>query len=618
MKIKIGHATDGSPVHLDAKNLIYSRALIQANSGGGKSGLLRIIAEQVAAHIPTIIIDKEGEYHTLREKVDLILVGHEKGELAADVRSAGLLAKKLVELGASAVIDLSSFTSAPPQHEFVKAFLESLLHLPKSLWHPTLIIIDEAHIFAPESGMGQSVALESVYNLMTLGRKRGLGGILATTRLAKLHKNAADANNIFIGRTILDVDQARAVKTLGFKPKDNVLLRDLEPRLFFAFGPDLDFNGVAQFRTATCATTIPKAGEKKSLIPPAASNVVKDLAKKLEDLPQEAEQEARTLADAKRQIKTLSDEVRKLKAGQQPREQDIKSITELQAQLEKARAHVKEKIRVVEKRVVISGDLSRLEALVKRAETLAAQTRDNEADLLSVSSTISQMLSDVQAINKQELQAAQPATVAAAVGPKDTVVLAQVPFSRDSVASRVLKRQSAPALSDAVNGHGDVKNITGGAVRMLKALAPQPEVRVTRSQLATLARMKPTGGSFGSYVSRLKTAGLMIVDGDYYQITQAGLDFLGADIPSAPRTPEEHLQRWLSTPLISGGAAKMLKLLFALKRNGMPGLSRKELASEIEMESSGGSFGSYLSRLRSNGLIQDRGDLIEASDLLFQ
>jgi DNA helicase HerA-like ATPase len=104
-KIIIGERLDGGAVTLDVQSLIYSRALIQANSGGGKSGLMRVIAEQVAAKIPTIIIDKEGEYHTLREKLDIVLVG-ERGEIAANVRSAGLLARKLVELGASAVCDL--------------------------------------------------------------------------------------------------------------------------------------------------------------------------------------------------------------------------------------------------------------------------------------------------------------------------------------------------------------------------------------------------------------------------------------------------------------------------------------------------------------------------------
>jgi hypothetical protein len=46
--------------------------------------------------VQTIILDNEGEFATLREKIDVLLVG-DGGELAADVRSAGLLARRLLE-----------------------------------------------------------------------------------------------------------------------------------------------------------------------------------------------------------------------------------------------------------------------------------------------------------------------------------------------------------------------------------------------------------------------------------------------------------------------------------------------------------------------------------------
>jgi DNA helicase HerA-like ATPase len=47
-------------------------------------------------------------------------------------------------------------------------------------------------------------------NLMCRGRKRGLAGIIATQRLAKLAKNvAAEASNFLMGRTFLDIDMAR-------------------------------------------------------------------------------------------------------------------------------------------------------------------------------------------------------------------------------------------------------------------------------------------------------------------------------------------------------------------------------------------------------------------------
>lgn len=47
---------------LDLLKLVDSRMLITANSGGGKSYLMRVVAEQAAGQVQTIILDPEGEF----------------------------------------------------------------------------------------------------------------------------------------------------------------------------------------------------------------------------------------------------------------------------------------------------------------------------------------------------------------------------------------------------------------------------------------------------------------------------------------------------------------------------------------------------------------------------
>ena len=101
-KILIG-TNDGQPAHLDIDLLITTRLLIQANSGGGKSFLLRRIAEQAFGKVQIIFIDPEGEFSTLREKHAFALIG-KGGESPADIRSAGLVATKLLELNLSALL----------------------------------------------------------------------------------------------------------------------------------------------------------------------------------------------------------------------------------------------------------------------------------------------------------------------------------------------------------------------------------------------------------------------------------------------------------------------------------------------------------------------------------
>ena len=86
---------DSGPVELDISRLIGTCALIQANSGDGKSTLLRLFCGE-GRKARSLYHSWEGEFVTLREKVDAVLVGTD-GEIPTDIRSAGLLARKLIE-----------------------------------------------------------------------------------------------------------------------------------------------------------------------------------------------------------------------------------------------------------------------------------------------------------------------------------------------------------------------------------------------------------------------------------------------------------------------------------------------------------------------------------------
>jgi len=75
---------------------------------------------------------------------------------------------------------------------------------------------------------------------MCRGRKRGLAGVIATQRLAKLAKNvAAEASNFLMGRTFLDIDMARAADLLGMDRRQAEMFRDLKRGNFVALGPAL-------------------------------------------------------------------------------------------------------------------------------------------------------------------------------------------------------------------------------------------------------------------------------------------------------------------------------------------------------------------------------------------
>lgn len=309
-----------SKTEINLTKLIDSRLLVQANSGGGKSWLLRRLLEQSHGKVQQIILDPEGEFGTLREKYDYVLAG-KGGDTPAEPRSAALLAHKLLELGVSAIIDLYEL---PPQDRkrFVRLFLEALVDAPKELWHPVIVVLDEAHVFAPEKDVSE--ASSAVKDLATRGRKRGYCAVLATQRISKLAKDAAaECNNKLIGRSSIDIDMKRAGYELGFTKQEQLLsLRALKPGEFYAFGPAIS-DEVIRVDVGDVQTTHPKAGSRTltKVVPPTVS--IKKILGKLADLPVEAEKEAKTIAEMKSEIKELK---RKLHPNNQPKQIDPRAV----------------------------------------------------------------------------------------------------------------------------------------------------------------------------------------------------------------------------------------------------------------------------------------------------
>lgn len=292
---------------LDLAKLLETRMLVQANSGGGKSWALRRLLEQTAAGVQQLVIDPEGEFATLRERHDYIICAPHDADAVATPQTAAALARALWESGTSAVLDIYELK----HHErilFVRRFLEALVNAPKRIWHPTMVVIDEIHMFAPQIGDAESRS--AVVDLATRGRKRGLALVGATQRLSKLHKDvAAELLNKLIGRTGLDVDVQRAADELGMaRAAAQGALRDLAPGQFYAFGPALA-RGVELTTIGPVLTTHPKTGARGLVAPPPASKAILAKLAALEGIQREAEQEVRTVEALTAEVATLKRQV---------------------------------------------------------------------------------------------------------------------------------------------------------------------------------------------------------------------------------------------------------------------------------------------------------------------
>lgn len=492
--------TLGEGVALDVPRLIESRLLIQANSGAGKSWAIRRLLEQTYDRVPQIVIDVEGEFHTLRESFDYVLAGQKGGDCPADLKSAAMLARRLLELNVSAIVDI--YELGVQRTRFVKLFLESLVNAPRDLWHPLLVVVDEAHLFAPEAGQSESAS--ALIDLMTRGRKRGFCGVLATQRIAKLHKDAAaEANNKLIGRSALDIDMKRAAAELGMTGRDEMqALRKLPAGEFYAFGPALS-DEVRLVKVGAVRTTHPKAGERAGApTPPSAS--MKKLLGQLADLPAEAEAEARTAAELRARVKQLEGEVRSAK-------------------------HTAPTPKVVERSVFKDAHVKRFEAKFdafdKRASTLDGELQDVRALVVDLRKHLVRTTAPASAGGKAPVPAPPPTRPRAAVA-----------------------RSGADRTSTS---------LPVGEAATLRALIQFPD-GLRREQLTILTGYKRS--TRDAYVARLRERGFVAVASDRVAATAEGAEA----IPDAEPLPTgADLRAWWDARLPSGERAILACLVAA-------------------------------------------------------
>jgi len=601
MKIPIGKSGP-TTISLDVDKLLSTRLLVQANSGKGKSHLLRRIAEQLFGKVPVIIVDPEGEFATLREKFGYVLVG-KGGETPADPRSAGLVAHKLLELRASAVCDIYELKPAT-RHLWVKSFLDAMIDAPKNLWHPCVVIVDEAHVFCPEKGSGESEASEAMIGLATRGRKRGFASIFATQRLGKLRKDAAaELLNIVVGGTFIDVDRKRAADALGVYGTDLHKFFDeikvMEPGYFFALGPAISVDRVL-VHVGEVATTHPKAGSAKhGDEPPPAPEAIAKLLPKLADLPKAAEEKARTEADLRREIRDLKNQMRTAPGKSvdvkvaDPKAID-RAVRPLKAMLEEA-------MKVIVKVNAIGFDQAGMkpEEVAKAFEATAREiSRISKAGLEKRAAEFDRLKREANLVLSRLKSLLEKEDVAVTVD-----VRHNQPFT-------VSPASAAPRKPVESNG-----DLSRPQMKILAALAEFQAIGVNepnRSMVASWCGVKAGTGSFKNYLSELRVRGY-IADGRDERLSLTPEGERHAPEVASVMSTEELLQR--SASIFGATPAKILRLIHAEHPNFV---EREKLGNALGISSETGSFKNYISELRTAGMIEDGPDRsLKAADWLF-
>lgn len=575
---------------IDVPALTRSRLLIQANSGGGKSWATRWLLEQTHGKVQHIVIDPEGEFSTLREKFDYILIAAGGGaDLVADPRYAAKIAEKLLETRADAIIDLYDLNPAD-RKLFVKNFFTAAINVRKDLYHECWFVLDEAHKFAPEKE--ESIALESVVDMASRGRKRGFCLIPCTQRPAKLNKDvAAECNNKLIGRASLDIDRKRSAEELGFNSKEEILsLRNLEPGEFFAFGPAIS-RDVVKVRIGDVLTSHPDVGSKKirGRVPPASSAVKKILAQ-LGDLPAEAEQELKTVSDLKGEIAKLKREAKTpapavpaamgvsqwREYGKERGYTDYFSKQEVEKAVRARDVEWKQKIDVAQR------EIDRLSKIVGSVAKLVGTEMPMKVKL------------DIPAFNALPVEKRKDLVkeLEAPVGQKMPV---GVPFRVEAVAS---------------------EGMTGPGQKVLDAIAWLNSIGIempNRVAVAFVSGYSSTSSSYVKTCGALRTQGLVeYAAGNLIYMTDEGR--ARANHPENPPTSNEDLHEAIYAQL-SAAEKKIMRPIIGAA--GEP-ISKADVAAAAEYSETSSSFVKILGRMRTLGLIDYvPGGSVKAEAILF-
>lgn len=269
--IDMGATTNGTAAMLDLEELLATRLLVQGNSGSGKSYLLRRLLEQSAPWVQQCILDPEGDFVTLAD-----VYGHVVVDAARTESELTRIAQRIRQHRVSVVVNLEGL-DIDQQMKAAAAFLNGMFDADRDYWYPMLVVVDEAQLFAPAVGgevsdEARKISLSAMTNLMCRGRKRGLAGVIATQRLAKLAKNvAAEASNFLMGRTFLDIDMARAADLLGMDRRQAEQFRDLQRGHFVALGPALSRRPLA-IKIGTVETSARSSSPKLMPLPVSSAD----------------------------------------------------------------------------------------------------------------------------------------------------------------------------------------------------------------------------------------------------------------------------------------------------------------------------------------------------------
>lgn len=177
---------DSTILAISAQDLVGRRVAVLGASGYGKTNSVATLIEELAPHMPISMIDPEGEMWSLRERMDLVIVGRsENVDIEIEAHQAAAIATWSVEQGISVVLDLFGYDDMDELQAVAENYARALFEACKRAKRPHFLVVEEAHMFVP-----QPLSANSIWKqIARRGRKMGLGVILASQRSQNVDKD---------------------------------------------------------------------------------------------------------------------------------------------------------------------------------------------------------------------------------------------------------------------------------------------------------------------------------------------------------------------------------------------------------------------------------------------
>jgi hypothetical protein len=543
-----------------------------ARRGAGKTyGATKLAEGMLELGAQVVALDPVGVWWGLRVAADgkgkgfpIPVFGGLHGDIPLEPASGALVADLVVDRGLSVVLDVSMFRKGD-RKRFVTDFAEQVFHRKKEKRSPVHLFVEEAQVFVPQRVQkGEERMLGAFEDIIKLGRNFGIGATLVSQRPQAVNKDALNQTEALF---VLQTNGAQERKALEAWIVD----QGLPAKELVADLPSLPI-GTAYLWSPSWLNKLEKVriGKKRTFNASATPEVGKGDVEPRELAPVDLEQVRQAMQA------TI----------QKAQEEDPKAlrrqVAELRGQLAKAG-----QVRVEEKRVEVQvlspAVATRLESIAEKV--FKHQERADEATRLLAEAF------------REIAPALKPLKASALVLPITVEARPQVA----RVARVHTGRERTPSADSP---------LPKGARDMLTALASTLLPALTKNQVAMLAGLKVTGGTFQKYLSILRTGGHVVDRNGALSITDSGLAAIGGR-PPAPASTADLIGLWKTK--LPAGARQMLDVLVLIHPATV---DREQLASEVGMEVRGGTFQKYLSILRTNGLVeQEQGRLFASSSL---